>query len=305
LVLKIINLDGEAARVYPAAFAYSAPDGLDEALELLRDLGEDGRVLAGGQSLIPMMKLRLAEPAHLVDINRLTDLAGIRQHDGYLAIGALARHADVAASPAVRAVGATVAEAARWVSDPLVRNRGTVCGSVAHCDPEGDWNSVMLAVGATVVARSADGGERLIPSREFVVDYFTNALRPGEMVTEVRVPTPSGPAGGTYLKLERKIGDYATVGVAVHLVLGDDGRIAGAGIALTAVSPRNYAVTEAEQLLAGAEPGPELFDEAAAIAARSCSPDSDVRGPADYKRAVVAAYTRRGLDAALAQARAA
>jgi carbon-monoxide dehydrogenase medium subunit len=252
-----------------------------------------------------MMKLRLAEPAHLVDINRLTDLASVRQEDGYLAIGARARHADVAASPAVRAASGAVAEAARWVSDPLVRNRGTVCGSVAHCDPEGDWNSVMLALRATVVARSAAGGERLIPHREFVVDYFTNALTPGELVTEVRVPASTGPAGGTYQKLERKIGDYATVGVAVHLELAADGRIAQAGIALTAVSPRNLAVPEAEELLVGAEPGPELFDEAAAVAARTCSPDSDVRGPADYKRAVVAAYTRRGLDTALAQARAA
>jgi len=289
--------------MYPAAFAYSAPDSLDEALESLRQLGEDGRVLAGGQSLIPMMKLRLAEPAHLVDINRLTELAVVDQPNGYLRIGALARHADVAASPVVATANRTVAAAAQWVADPLVRNRGTLCGSVAHCDPEGDWNSVLLAVGATVVARSADGGERLIPHRDFVVDYFTSSLVPGEMVTEIRVPAYSGPAGGTYLKLERKVGDYATVGVAVHLVLGGDGRIAQAGIALTAVSPRNLAVPEAEQLLVGAEPGPDVFDEAAAVAARACSPDSDTRGPADYKRAVVAAYTRRGLDAALAQAR--
>src|SRR4051812_17822834 len=186
-----------------------------------------------------MMKFRLATPAHLVDINKVTELAGIRQEDGSLAIGALARHADVAASPTLRGAHPAVAEAAHWVADPLVRNRGTVCGSVAHCDPEGDWNSVMLAVGATVVARSADGGERQIPHREFVVDFFTNALAPGELVTELRVPSYPGPAGGSYLKLERKIGDYATVGVAVHLVLGADGRIAQAGIALTAVSARN------------------------------------------------------------------
>ena len=289
----------------PAAFAYSAPDSLDEALESLHQLGDDGRVLAGGQSLIPMMKLRLAEPAHLVDINKITELGGIRQENGHLRIGALARHADVAASSTVRAANRTVAAAAQWVADPLVRNRGTVAGSVAHCDPEGDWNSVMLAVGATVVARSAAGGERLIPAREFVVDYFTNSLEPGELVTELRVPSYPGPAGGTYLKLERKVGDYATVGVAVQLVLGADGRIAEAGIALTAVSLRNLPVPEAEQVLVGAVPGPELFDEAAAVAARVCSPDSDVRGPADYKRAVVAAYTRRGLDAAFAQALAA
>ena len=296
--------------MYPAAFEYSAPKTLGEALDALAQVGDDGRVLAGGQSLIPMMKLRLASPGHLVDINGIAELSYIRQvpangQPGYLAIGALARHADVAASPVVASANHTVAAAAKWVADPLVRNRGTLAGSIAHCDPEGDWNSVMLAAGATVVARSASGGERLIPHSEFVVDFFTNSLRPGEMVTEIRVPAYTGPAGGTYLKLERKVGDYATVGVAVQLVLGADGRIAEAGIALTAVSLRNLPVPEAEQVLVGAVLGPELFDEAAAVAARVCSPDSDVRGPADYKRAVVAAYTRRGLDAAFAQALAA
>src|SRR5450755_2636154 len=174
--------------MHPSVFDYSAPRSLDEALSDLDRLGEDGRVLAGGQSLIPMMKLRLASPGHLVDINGIAELASIRQENGYLVIGALARHADVASSEVVKSANHTVAAAAEWVSDPLVRNRGTVCGSIAHCDPEGDWNSVMLAVGASVVARSTTGGERVIPHREFVVDYFTNALRPGELVTQVRVP---------------------------------------------------------------------------------------------------------------------
>ena len=291
--------------MYPAAFEYSAPQSLDEALAALARLGQDGRVLAGGQSLIPMMKLRLAAPGHLVDINGISELASIRVQDGQLVLGALARHAEVASSDLVARANHTVAAAAHWVADPLVRNRGTVCGSIAHCDPEGDWNSVMLAVGASVVARSATGGERVIAHRDFVVDYFTNALQPGEMVTEVRVPAYPGPAGGAYLKLERKIGDYATVGVAVHLVLDDAGLVAQAGIALTAVSGRNLAVPEAERLLVGELPGEALFAEAAAVAARSCNPEDDVRGPADYKRAVVAAYTRRGLNSALAQARAA
>jgi carbon-monoxide dehydrogenase medium subunit len=153
-------------------------------------------VLAGGQPLIPMMKLRLAAPGHLVDINGVAELAFIRREDGALVIGAPARHADVASSELVRNANHTVAAAAAWVADPLVRNRGTVCGSIAHCDPEGDWNSVMLAVGASVVARSAGGGQRAIPHREFVVDYFTTALRPGEMITEVRVPAYRGPSGG-------------------------------------------------------------------------------------------------------------
>ena len=289
--------------MYPAAFEYSAPRSLEEALATLSRLGADGRVLAGGQSLIPMMKLRLAQPGHLVDINGIPDLAYIRETDGHLAVGALARHADVAASDLVTRTNHTMAAAAPWVSDPLVRNRGTLCGSVAHCDPEGDWNSVMLAVGASVVARS-ERGERVIPQADFVVDFFTNALQPGEMVTEVRVPKYSGPAGGSYLKLERKIGDYATVAVATHLVLDGGGRVAQAGLALTAVAGRNLKVAEAEQVMLGQEPGPELFAQAADIAARACEPSGDVRGPADYKRAVVAEYTRRGFALALAQARA-
>jgi carbon-monoxide dehydrogenase medium subunit len=288
--------------VYPSAFDYSAPETLDEVLATLAEVGDEGRVLAGGQSLIPMMKLRLAAPGHLVDINGVSELSYIREENGHLAFGALARHAEIADSGSVSSSNHTMASAAPWISDPLVRNRGTLCGSVAHCDPEGDWNSVMLAVGASVVARSASD-ERTILIADFVVDFFTNALEPGEMVTEVRVPKYAGPAGGAYLKLERKIGDYATVGVATHLVLDASGNVAEAGLGLTAVHGHNLKVTEAEAMLVGQAPGAELFAEAAAIAARTCDPDSNVRGPAEYKRAVVAEYTRRGFAQALAQAR--
>lgn len=287
--------------MFPGTFRYEAPTNVDEALDRLSEFGEAARVLAGGQSLIPMMKLRLASPETLVDINGIDELSYIRQVNGYLAIGALARHADVASSDAVSS-SPTMVAAAPWIADPLVRNRGTLCGSLAHCDPEGDWNSVMLAVGALVVARSKTG-ERIIPIAEFVVDFFTNALVPGEMVTEVRVPTASGAVGGSYLKLERKIGDYATVGVATHLVLAPDGKVAKAGLALTSVYRHNLKVTEVEQMMVGETPGTELFAEAAVIAARTCEPESDVRGPADYKRAVVAEYTRRAFSRSLAQAR--
>jgi carbon-monoxide dehydrogenase medium subunit len=287
--------------MYPPVFEYSAPDTLPEVLSTLAEVGDEGRVLAGGQSLIPMMKLRLAMPAHLVDINGVSELGYIRAEDGYVAIGALARHADVSASGAASA-NPTIEQAVDQIADPLVRNRGTVCGSIAHCDPEGDWNSVLLATGGSVVATSSSG-ERVIPGEDFVVDFFTNALQPGELVTQVRIPVPSGPCGGGYLKLKRKVGDYPTVAVATHLVLDGAGRVATAGIALTSVAPHNLKVTEAERLLVGQEPTAELFAEAADIAARSCEPDSDVRGPAEYKRAVVAEYTRRGLTRALAQAR--
>ncbi|HKZ25523.1 MAG TPA: xanthine dehydrogenase family protein subunit M [Acidimicrobiia bacterium] len=284
--------------MYPAAFQYSAPRTLEEALSLLSELGDDGRVLAGGQSLIPMMKIQQAFPAHLVDINRISGLDGIREVNGHLGIGALVRHAALASSGLVAKNSSMMAAAAPWIADPLVRNRGTLCGSVAHCDPKGDWNSMMLAMSAVVVARSK-AGERLIPIGEFVIDFFTNSLRPGEMVTEVRVPKDGVGGGGSYMKLERKIGDYATVGVATHLRLEGNGKIARAGLALTSVSSHNLKVTEAEQMMAGQTPSAELFAEAGAIAARTCSPDDDVRGPADYKRAVVAEYTKRGFQKAL------
>ncbi|MGQ0849431.1 MAG: FAD binding domain-containing protein [Actinomycetota bacterium] len=288
--------------MYPPRFDYSVPSNMDQALTTLAELGEDGRVLAGGQSLIPLMKLRLASPVHLVDINRLTDLSYIKRENGHLAIGALTRHAEVVASPLVSEASKVMADAAPWIADPLVRNRGTLVGSVAHCDPEGDWNSVMLAVGASVVAVSK-AGERVIPISEFIVDFFTNSLRLGEMVKEVRVPVPTGASGGAYLKLERKIGDYATVGVAAQLELDGDGKVSNAGIGLTSVHNYNLKATEAEQILVGERPGEEVFARAAEAAAAACQPTSDVRGPADFKRAVVKEYTKRGLTKALTQAR--
>ena len=287
--------------MYPAPFQYSAPTTIDETVSLLAEIGDEGRVLAGGQSLLPMMKLRLAAPAHLVDINAVSGLSDISTN-GHLEIGALVRHADVVDNATVASASPLMAATARWVADPLVRKRGTVCGSIAHCDPEGDWNSVMLALGAEVVAQGPDG-ERTIPIADFVVDFFTNSLQTGEMVTGVRVPTADSRTGGAYLKLERKIGDYATVGVATHLRLGDDGKIAEAGIGLTSVASKNLKATEAESMLVGNEPSEELFAEAAASAAAASDPVSDVRGPADYKRAVVQSYVDRGLAQCMNQIR--
>ncbi|HVR31791.1 MAG TPA: xanthine dehydrogenase family protein subunit M [Acidimicrobiia bacterium] len=285
--------------MYPAPFQYSAPTTIDEAISLLTELGDEGRVLAGGQSLLPMMKLRLAAPGHLVDINGIGGLSDVTAN-GHLEIGALVRHADVVDNPTVAVASPLMAAAAPWVADPLVRNRGTVCGSIAHCDPEGDWNSVMLALGAEVVAHGPDG-ERTIPIGDFVVDFFTNSLRAGEMVKAVRVPAADARTGGSYLKLERKIGDYATVGVATHLRLSDDGKIAAAGIGLTSVAPKNLKATQAEAILVGNHPSAELFAEAAAAAAAAADPVSDVRGPADYKRAVVKSYVERGLSVCMNQ----
>jgi aerobic carbon-monoxide dehydrogenase medium subunit len=284
--------------VFPSSFEYVRARSVDEAVAAKAEGGDECRFLAGGQSLLPLMKTRLATPAKLVDINRIAGLDGIERANGHLRVGALARHADIVRSDLT--FGA-VASAAPWISDPLVRNRGTLCGAVAHCDPEGDWNSVLLATGADVVARGPQG-ERTIPIGEFVVEFFTNALAGDEMVTEVRIHVPAGRAGGSYQKLERKVGDYATVGVAAHLELGDDGTITGAGIAMTSVAPVNRKVPAAEALLVGAQPSDELFADAGAVAADASSPRDDVRGSAAWKRNVVSVFTRRALAAAAAQA---
>lgn len=286
----------------PPRFEYHRPGTLDEALRLLSDLGDDAKVLAGGQSLIPLLKLRLAAPGHLVDINRIEGLAGITQADGQVRIGALTRHHDLETSDLLRRAAPTVASAAPMIADPLVRNMGTIGGSLAHADPAGDLGSVMLSLGASVIARGA-GGEREIAIGEFLVDTFTTSLRPDELVTEIRIPT--GPhTGGTYLKLERRVGDFATVGVAVTVTM-NDGSIGRAGIGLTGVGLTNIHATAAEQALAGAPPGDDAFAAAGRLAAEASSPVSDVRGSADYKRHVVDVYVRRGLASAVETARAA
>ena len=285
--------------MFPSRFDYVAAQTIDEAIAAKAADGDEARVLAGGQSLLPMMKLRLANPSKLIDINRIPGLDQIERDNGHLRVGALVRHADVGASD--QTFGA-VAAAAPWVSDPLIRNLGTMCGAVAHCDPEGDWNSVLLATGAEVVAQGPNG-ERTIAITDFVVDLFTNALADDEIVTAVRIPVPARPSGGAYLKLERKIGDYATVAVAAHLELAEDGTIAEAGVALTSVAPINLKVTEAEAALRGNAPSEELFAEAGELAAAACSPRDDVRGTAAWKRHVVGIYTRRALAAAAEQAK--
>ena len=280
----------------PASFQYHRPSSLDEALGLLAEHGADGKVLAGGQSLIPLMKLRFAAPDHLVDINRLPDLDGLAEEGGGLRIGALVRNATLERSGLLKERYPAMAAAAPMISDPVVRNMGTLAGSLVHADPAGDWGSVMIALGASVVLRSSRG-EREVPIREFLVDTFTTSIEPDEVLTEVRVPAPADRSGGTYLKLERKVGDFATVGVAVQLSMSN-GTIGRAGLALTAVGSRNIEASEAEAALAGAEPTEEAFAEAGRLAAEAAEPQSDVRGSADYKRHVVDVFTRRGLATA-------
>jgi carbon-monoxide dehydrogenase medium subunit len=286
--------------MYPPRFDYLAPRSVEEALDVLAERGDDAKVLAGGQSLIPLLKLRFAALEVLIDINRVPGLDTLSEENGWLRIGPLVRHRDAERSTLLRERYPTMAAAAPQISDPLVRNLGTVCGSLAHADPSGDWGAVMIAMGAEVVARSRRG-ERVIPARDLFTGPFTTTIEPDEMVVGTRVPAREH-TGGTYLKLERKVGDFATAAVAVRLTLGQDGRIAEAGIGLTAVGPNNLAATTAEDALRGAAPVDEVFREAAELAAQAAEPASDLRGTADYKRNVVRVYTERGLRDAAAMA---
>jgi len=279
--------------MYPSSFEYFAPSTLDEALSILERYGDEGKVLAGGQSLIPLMKLRFAAPRALVDINRVPGLDTLAEEDGGLRIGALVRHTTCERSELLTGRFATLGDAARQISDPLVRNLGTVCGSLAHADPQGDWGSALLALDAEVEARGTDG-TRTIPLRDLFQGPFTTALKPTEIVTAVRVPDPGEHAGGTYLKLERKVGDFATVAVGVHVSF-DDGTVERAGIALTAVGPANFRATAAEQALVGRSLDDDAIREAAELAAEAATPRDDYRGSAAYKRNVVRVFTERAL----------
>ena len=288
--------------MFPSSFEYAAPHSLEEALSTLSQRADEAKVLAGGQSLIPLMKLRFASPRLIVDLNRIPGLSFIDESGDHLRIGALTRNSELAASELLERNYPVMAAAAPLISDPIVRNLGTIGGSLAHADPAGDWGSVMIAMGADVVVRGPSG-ERTIPVKSLIVDTFTTSLEPTEIITEVRIPKSGGRSGGTYLKLERKVGDFATVGVAVQLAL-DDGKVDRAGIALTAVGSKNLEAEAAQQALADVQPSADAFEEAARLAAEADNPTSDVRGSAEYKRAVVRTFVKRGLDRALELARA-
>ncbi|HEY6114417.1 MAG TPA: xanthine dehydrogenase family protein subunit M [Candidatus Dormibacteraeota bacterium] len=287
--------------MFPAAFDYRAPTTLDEALSVLKQHGDEAKVMAGGQSLIPLLKLRFSRPELVVDIARIPGLNGIERDDGHVAIGALARHVDIERSKELAASAPMLQEAAHWIADPLVRNRGTLAGSICHADPAGDWGSVILAMHADVVARSASG-TRVIHASDFFKGPFETAIKPDEVVTEIRIPVAMGRNGGAYLKLERKVGDFATVAVAVHVRLDGD-RIETAGIGLTAVGPTNIQATEAERSLHGKEPTDKVIADAARLAAEAAEPKEDVRGSAAYKKDVVRVFVQRGLKTAVARAK--
>lgn len=285
----------------PGQFDYVRPGDLTEALRILKDREGEAKLLSGGYSLLPLIKLRLAQPALLVDLRDVAGLDGITETEAELRIGARATHRQIHEAPVIRDHYPLLTDATAVIGDPQVRNWGTIGGSVAHADPASDWPAVLLATRASLVCRS-QSGERVIPAREFFLDTFTTAIEPTEVLTEVRIPRRPRKAGGAYAKLERKVGDFATAAVASMIVLGADGRIERAGIGLTAVADAPFAATDAEAVLVGSAPSEEVYRRAGAAAAAQSRPVGDVRGPVDYKRAMAAELTLRSLRTAVERA---
>jgi carbon-monoxide dehydrogenase medium subunit len=288
----------------PAPFEYHRPASLQDAVALLGRLGEGAKVLAGGQSLIPLMKLRLASPSHVVDLNRIPGLASIAEKDGALVIGALVRESELETSDLVRKRFPILADACRVIADPLVRNLATVGGNLAHGDPANDHPAVMLALGAEVAAVGPRGTRR-IPVTELFTGPLETALGPGEILTEIRIPLPPARSGGAYLKLERKVGDFATAAVGVQLTLAEGDACASAGIGLTNVGPTPIKARRAEALLKGHRLDDGVIRAAAQAAAAESDPSEDLRGSVAYKRDLVRVLTARALRRALERATAA
>ncbi|HUD79870.1 MAG TPA: xanthine dehydrogenase family protein subunit M [Streptosporangiaceae bacterium] len=278
--------------MYPSRFRYEAPHSLDEAIGLLTNGGDYAKVLAGGQSLVPLMKLRFASPELVVDINNVPGLAYHRaEPDGTLRIGALCRHADLERSQLLASTQPTLAAAAPLIADPIVRNRGTLVGSICHADPQGDWASAVLSLGGSIVAQGP-GGRRSIPVAEFVTGPFQTVLEPDEIAIEATIPPAQGTRAGGYLKLERRVGDFATVGVAVSVETSGT-VVTRAGIALTGVGGSTIGATEAAAALTGRPLTAESIGEAARLAADAARPRTDHRGSAEYKRHMVATFVER------------
>jgi carbon-monoxide dehydrogenase medium subunit len=285
----------------PAAFEYFAPKSLEEALRLVERHGDEAKLLAGGHSLLPLMKLRLSAPRYVIDIGRIRPLRALREEDGRLAIGALVTHHDLETSEVVRTLYPLLAETAAEIGDVQVRNRGTVGGSLAHADPAADYPAAMLALDAEIVATSS-AGNRTMPAREFFVDLLTTRLRPGEILTEVRVPVASGRSGAAYRKLHQPASGFALAGAAVCVTLGEGETIASAAIGMTGVAVRAYRATAAEQALVGKKPTAKLLAEAADRVTQGVDALGDIHASAAYRRAAAATYARRALEAAIARA---
>jgi carbon-monoxide dehydrogenase medium subunit len=285
----------------PASFDYHSPKTLSEAFALLAQYGDEAKVLSGGQSLLPLLKLRLGAAGHLVDIGRIPGLEYIREEGGFLRIGGRTREAALERSELIGSKYPILADTARVIADPIVRNLATVGGNLAHGDPANDHPATMLALQAQVVA-TGPKGERTIPIDRFFTGIFSTALAADEILTEIRIPVPPAGSGGAYVKLERKVGDFATAAVAAQVTLGADGAIQRAGIGLTAAGPTPIEAVDAERFLAGKKPDGGVIKEAARLAAGATSPSADRRGTVEYKREMARVLTGRALRKAVERA---
>jgi carbon-monoxide dehydrogenase medium subunit len=285
----------------PGEFDYYAPGSLSEAVALLQEHGEDAKLLAGGQSLIPAMRFRLAMPFALIDLNNIDGLEYVREDNGHLAIGSMTREVMLEESSLVNDSYQMLADAAEVIADPVVRNRATVGGNIAHADPANDHPAVMLAYNAEVIALGP-GGTRAIPIDSFFTGLFENAMAHNEILTEIRIPRPGPNSGGAYVKMERKVGDYAVSAVAVQVTMNGD-TCTAARIGLTNVSPTPLRATNAEQALVGQTVTEDVLEAAGQAAAAECQPSKDLRGSVDYKRDITRVLTKRAIRKAVARAK--
>ena len=286
--------------MFPASFDYLRASSLADAIALLEQHGDEARPLAGGQSLVPLMKLRLANPTVLVDLNPISELDYVKEDGEWLRIGALTRHADVEQWDKISSLLPIAHDAASLVGDAQVRNLGTVVGAIAEADPGGDWGPVVLALGGEV-ACIGPAGERAIPLTDFFTDYYTTALEPTELIRELRLRLPPAESGGAYVKLERRVGDFAVVGVGVQLTVDPDGTCREIGIGLSGVGPTPVKATAAESILRGSRLDDRAIAEAVHAIETSIDPPTDVRAPAEYRRDMAGVYFRRALERARAR----
>jgi aerobic carbon-monoxide dehydrogenase medium subunit len=287
--------------VYPAEFEYFAPRTIDEAVQLLERFGDEAKILAGGQSLLPMMKLRIASPRCLIDINRVDGLNGLRPDGDRLVIGALCRHAEIAASAIVREQMPLLRDAANLTADVQVRNRGTVAGSIAHADPAGDWPAALAALDTEVTIRGR-AGTRQVPLSDFIIDAYTTQLATGEMVIGLSVGIRPKPSGGAYVKFERRAGDFAVASLGVQLDLEGD-RCRNVAVSLGALGATPIRARAAEELLDGQMPTPDVLRDAQNLVIEAAQPFDDTRGSAKYKRHLAGVLFRRAFAAAFDRAR--
>ena len=285
----------------PSSFEYSAPSTLDEALKMLNELGDEAKILAGGHSLIPMMKLRFAEPEHLIDINNVPGLSYIKEEGENLTIGAMTREVDLEESDIIAAKFPIFQDAAKLIADPQVRNWGTIGGNLAHGDAANDHPAIMIALDAEVEI-TGQNESRWVSINEFFMGFYTTAVQEGEILTAIRIPNTSGKNGNSYHKNERKVGDYATAGVAVNITLDDSGTCTEAGIGLTNVNPTPLKAERSEQALIGTRLEDAAITNAAQYASEDCNPSDDLRGSVDYKRRIVKALTKRMIIKAMERA---